>query len=174
MAEKKHQDKAKETERLLNFARMKNLFFALIVFALSSCGNNQEPSQWDEAIIDSAIANDPIYKQLDKQEDFFSIVEKQDSLSKRTSNVSCFSGRKIDLKNTLYSKFNNCKVYFRDANALLIDIGISDLFSSRGFAINYEKGKFYVKPYHSSDIVIETEPTYKITYQKLTLDKPDY
>lgn len=152
------------------------LFFVLTLSILSSYTEKKNLNQWDKVNIDSKISKDLIYKQLDKQKEIFSAIEEQDSSRKRTSDVSYFSGKKIDLNETKYSKNNNCRAYYFRSDTLSINIGISNGFSGRGFIIKYKNEKFYTEAYRSTDMIIEgeVEPTHKIVYQKLTLDKVNY
>ena len=104
------------------------------------------------------------------------MFEKQDSLTRRTSDVSYFSGKKIDLSHKRYAKYNNCRAYFYHSDTLSINIGIGDGYSAHGFIIDYKDKKFHTQAYHSTDVIIEgeVEPIHKIIYQKLTLDKSGY
>jgi hypothetical protein len=152
------------------------LFFVLTVLILSSYTEKKNLNQWDKVNIDYNISKDLIYKQLDKQKEIFSATEKQDSSKKRTSDVSYFRGKKIDLNKSENSKFNNCRAYYFRSDTLSINIGFSNGFSGRGFIIKYKNEKFYTEAYHHTDMIIEglVEPTHKIVYQKLTLDKVNY
>ena len=80
------------------------------------------------------------------------------------------------MNNTEFSKFNNCRAYFHHADTLSIKIGIGDGFGGFGFIINYKDKKFHTQAYLSTDMIIEgeIEPTHKIVYQELTLDRPNY
>lgn len=132
--------------------------------------------EWDEAKIDNNIPKDPVYTQLDTQNEIFSAFEKQDTLLKRTSDVAYFTGKKIDLKDTAYAKLNNCKAHYFHSDTLYIAIGIGNGFTNRGFLISYKNRKFHTEPYFSTDMVMEDEikPVYKTVYQKLILDKAHY
>lgn len=132
--------------------------------------------KWDEAKIDKDISKASVYARLNNQNEIFSVFEEQDTLMKRTSDVAYLTGGKIDLKDTGYSKFNNCKAYYFHSDTLYISIGIGNGFTNRGFVISYKNRKFYTEPYYSTDIVMEDEiePVYKIVYQKLILDKAHY
>lgn len=142
---------------------------------LTNCTKKQN-SQWDTAEIDAAIIQDSIYKELDKQPELFSALEMQDSSMKRTSDVSYFSGHKLNLQDDKYAKFNNCRAYLFHSDTLLIIIGIGNGFGGHGFIISYKSEKFYAEPYLTTDVISpdEEKPTYKIVYQKLILDKASY
>jgi|SRR5882724_5972625 len=148
----------------------------LILFSvcLTHCNNKKETHQWSDAHIDAQISKDLIYQQLNAQEEIRSPMEKRDSFMKRTSDVAYFKGEKIDFKDDKYSKFNNCRAYFH-SDTLAINIGIGNGFAGQGFLINYKNEKFYTEPYYYTDVITgEADPTYKIVYQKLTLDKSGY
>lgn len=151
-------------------------FFAGILCLLSNCSKIKNGDQWEGASIDADILQDPIYQQLDKENEVFSLCETQDSLMRKTSNVSYFSGKRIDPIDTQYAKFNNCRAYFYESDTLSINIGIGNCFGGQGFVINYKNKTFYTEAYFSTDVVIEgeVEPTHGIIYQKLTLDKANY
>jgi hypothetical protein len=101
------------------------------------------------------------------------MLEEQDSLMKRTSDVEYFGREKLYKE---YSKLNNCRAFFFKSDTLSINIGISSSHAGDGFIIKYKDKKFYTKPYYWDDVIMpgEVEPTYKIVYQKLTLDKINY
>lgn len=147
-----------------------------MISLLSNCSNQQTTDQWDDATIDANLSKDSIYQQLDKEKEIFSALEDRDPLARKTSNVSYFSGERIDLSDTQYAKYNNCRAYFFRRDTLTINIGIGNGFGGHGFIINYRDKKFYTKAYFATDVIIEgeVEPTHKIVYQKLTLDKTDY
>jgi hypothetical protein len=65
---------------------------------------------------------------------------------------------------------------FFHSDTLLINIGIGNGFGGHGFIISYKSKKFYTEPYFSTDVIYsdKVEPTYKIVYQKLILDKASY
>ena len=161
----------------LTYLKNIRIFLILAVVFLTNCNHksNQwnEIDQWDEVKIDPEISKDSIYRQLDEQAEIFSMLEEQDSLMKRTSDVEYFGREKL-YKN--YSKFNNCRAFYFKSDTLSINIGISSGHAGDGFIINYKDKKFYTKPYSWDDVIMpgEVEPTYKIVYQKLTLDKPNY
>lgn len=70
---------------------------------------------------------------------------------------------------------NNCRAIFLHSDTLSINIGISSGFAGWGFTIFYKDKKYYTEPYYFFDAEIPGfEPTYKIVYQKLTLDKTNY
>jgi hypothetical protein len=139
----------------------------------------KESAQWGEATIDPGISKEAIYSQLDKQTEIFSGLEEQDSSRKRTSDVAYFSGyfpTEKYLNDKELAKFNNCRAYFRHSDTLTIRIGIGTGFGGWGFSINYKDKKFQTEPFYSTDVVEagQVEPTNKVAYQKLTLDKPSY
>lgn len=152
------------------------LLLLLTVFVLSSCESKNNSSQWNEAKIDSDIKNEPIYYQLDKQNEIFSMFEKQDSTVKRTSGVSYFRAQKINLKDTAYTTFNNCRAYFYNSDTLSIKIGFGGFFGGSGFIIEYKNRKFHTEAYLFSDgnIGEKIKPKHKLVYQKLILDKVNY
>lgn len=82
-------------------------FFVLSLLLRSNYADIKKLNQWDYVNIDPNISKDSIYKKLDNQKYFFSRLEKQDSVTNRTSDVSNFSGEEINLDDTQYSKFNN-------------------------------------------------------------------
>ncbi|WP_221389937.1 hypothetical protein [Dyadobacter sp. NIV53] len=154
-----------------------SVFFLLeMIWSLSNCSDIKNAYQWEDVTIDADLSKDLIYKQLDKEKEIFSMFEEQDSLTRRTSDVSYFSGKKIDLSHTRYAKYNNCRAYYYNPDTLSINIGFGDGYSGRGFIIDYIDKKFHTQAYHSTDVIIvgEVKPTHKIVYQKLTLDKADY
>ena len=143
---------------------------------MSYCSNTKNTNQWDEVSIDADLSKNSVYKQLDEEKEIFSLYEKQDSLAKRTSGVSYFSGRSIDLDDTRYTKYNNCRAYYFKTDTLLINIGFGTGFGGSGFIIHYKDKKYYTQAYNFTDVIIkgEVKPTHKIVYQKLILDKTDY
>jgi hypothetical protein len=150
--------------------------FLFATVSLTNCSHKKKNNQWDTVEINATISQDSIYKGLDKQPELFSLLETQDSLMKRTSDVAYFRGNIINLQDDKYSKFNNCRAYFFHSDTLSINIGIGNGFGGQGFIINYKGNRFYTEPYFYTDVIIEgeVEPTYIILYQKLTLDKPTY
>lgn len=185
---------------MINLAKIQNLLILLFIFiCLTNCNYEKKNSQWNIGEIKVAVSEDSIYKEnkskqwdtveinpticqnliykeLDKQPELFSLLEKQDSLMKRTSDVAYFSGHKLNLQDNKYSKFNNCRAYFFHSDTLSINIGIGNGFGGQGFIIKYKNKRFYTEPYFSTDVIIEgeVEPTYKIVYQKLILNKSNY
>ena len=152
------------------------LIFTWTLGLLSACSKTKNSNQWEEASIDAGLSKEPIYKQLDKEREIFSMCEPQDSLMRKTSNVLYFSGKRIDLSETQGSKFNNCRAFFFKSDTLSIKIGFGTCFGGHGFIVNYKNKTFYTEAYLSTDVIIEgeVEPTHKIIYQKLTLDKVNY
>ncbi len=153
--------------------------FVIYLFAtlcLTNCTGKKRDGQWGTAEINSAISQDSIYEELDKQPELFSVLERHDDLMKRTSAVAYFSGHKINMQDDRYAKFNNCRAYFFHSDTLAINIGIGNGFGGSGFIISYKNGKFNTEPYFVTDVIYpdEVEPTYKIVYQKLILDKAIY
>lgn len=157
-----------------NLARLPLLLFILLY--LTNCNLREDKAQWDKAIIDSNISKEPVYLELDKKSEIFSVFEEQDSLMKRTSDVEYLTEKKINPGEFNNPKYNNCRAYFFNSDTLFIDIGIGNGFGGQGFLIKYSKNKFYSEPYFSTDVIIpgEPEPTYRIVYQKLFLDKSSY
>jgi hypothetical protein len=153
--------------------------FVIYLFAatcLTNCAGKKQDGQWDTAEINSAISQDSIYKELDKQPELYSVIERHYELMKRTSAVAYFSGHKINIQDDKYAKYNNCRAYFFHSDTLSINIGIGNGFGGQGFIISYKNGMFNTEPYFVTDVISpgEVEPTYKIVYQKLVLDKADY
>ena len=95
---------------------------------------------------------------------------------RRTSAVAYFSGHKLNVQDDKYAKYNNCRAYFFHSDTLSINIGIGTGFGGHGFIINCKGKKFYTEPYFWTDAIDPgaVEPTYKIVYQKLILDKANY
>ena len=153
---------------------MSRIFLFFIVIFLTNCTTRSNP--WDEVTIDQDISGDSIYRQLDKQVEIFDALEEHDSLMRRTSDVAYLSGFRINQGIDEYFKDYNCRAYFLDSDTLSINIGIGNGFGGNGFIISYKDKKFYTEPYFSTDVIIvgEAKPIYKIVYQKLTLDKPNY
>jgi hypothetical protein len=154
----------------------KFVIYLFAILCLTNCAGKKQNDQWGTADINSAISQDSIYKQLDKQPELFSVPERQDDLMKRTSAVAYFSGHKINTQDDKYAKLNNCRAHFFHSETLVINIGIGNGFGGHGFIIRYKNGKFNTKPYFVTDVIYpgEVEPTYKIVYQKLILDKANY
>ncbi|GGH42458.1 hypothetical protein GCM10007423_39140 [Dyadobacter endophyticus] len=152
------------------------LLLPAMISLLFNCSNQQTTDQWDDAIIDAHLSKDSVYKQLDKENEIFSALENRDPLARRTSNVSYFSGKRIDLSDNQHAKYNNCRAYFWNTDTLSINIGIGNGFGGHGFIINYKDKTFYTEAYFATDNIIpwEVKPTHKIVYQKLALDKPKY
>ncbi|WP_209143716.1 MULTISPECIES: hypothetical protein [Niastella] len=139
---------------------------------MAGCSSKKDLAIWSNATFDNNILKVPVYAQLDKQKELFSMLEKQDSLSKRTSDVEYSSGQAMSAE---YLKFNNCRAHYYHSDTLSINIGIGTGFGGKGFIILYKDGKFYTKPYFFTDVITgEPDPTYKIVYQKLILDKTAY
>ncbi|XWW44941.1 hypothetical protein JYG30_19715 [Fibrella sp. USSR17] len=117
-----------------------------------------------------------VYEQMENENEVFSFGENQDLSMKRTSSVAYFTKGHMNYSDSSFARLNNCRAYFLKNGILIINIGIGDGFSNRGFMIHHNGKQFYTEPYHSTDVVIpdEPEPVYEIVYQKLTLDKPVY
>lgn len=160
---------------MIELRRVKTIFFAVFIGTLLSFSCFQHKKQWDEIKIVPEITRNPVYQRLDGFSEIYNGLEQLDS-SKRTSNVQYSSGHPINLKKDEFSNVNNCRASFFKSDTLLIRIGLSSSYSSKGFMIRCKAGKFYVEPYTWSDAIIEGEPesTYKIVYQKLSLDKPSF
>lgn len=141
---------------------------------MSSCQLERQHTQWDIASIDTAIAENVAYRQLDKQREIFSVAEDEDTTMKRTSGVAYFTKGHINLSDSDLARRNNCRAYFYHSDTLSINIGIGDGFGGWGFIINFKNKQFYTKPYFFTDIGIHDKPVYDIVYQNLTLDKPVY
>jgi hypothetical protein len=140
----------------------------------SSCNSIE---RWDVVVIDPELSRVSVYKELDKQGEIFSALEKRDTSIRRSSEVAYYPGQ--ERLDSQYAKFNNCRAFYFPkfhSDTLLINIGIGTGFGGKGFMINYCNGKFYTKPYVSTDVVYEQmiEPVFRVVYQKLTLDKSSY
>lgn len=145
------------------------LLLTFLSILTASCISKKEHPVWNDATFDATIKNAPGYTQLDKQKEFFSAHEDQDSIAKKSSGVKYVSG---DMN---IEGYNNCRSYYHQSDTLRIDIGIATGLGATGFIINYKNKKFYTEPYNFMDIITdEPDPTYKIVYQKLTLDKSAY
>ena len=149
---------------------LKYIFLLLLIFSQLNCNNQYE--QWDEVIVDSQISQDSVFNRMDTEKEIFSFHERDTSM-KKTSDVQYSYD---DTQDDKYSKFNNCRAYFYKSDTLTINIGIGNGFSANGFIIKYKSNKFFTKPYFFTDQIMEgeSEPTYKLIYQKLTLDKSNY
>jgi hypothetical protein len=152
------------------------LLLILICAYLSNCNSPKSKVQWDYATIDPTICNEPIYAQLDKEAEIFSALEDHNTSMKRTSDVKYIIGRKMNPGEYRNPQPNNCRSFFLHFDTLLIDIGIGTGFGGHGFIIKYSNKKFYTQPYFSTDVISigESERTYKIVFQSLTLDKSNY
>jgi hypothetical protein len=152
-------------------------FLILPLVLITSCKRSFE-QEWNNATIDTNISRNPIYAQLDNQkETLFSALENQDTLPpKKTSDVEYSTGKQMNVGEFNNLKIYNCRAYYYHWDTLSINIGIGTGFGGQGFIIKYKDQKFYTEPYFSTDLIIigEPEPTYKIVYQKLTLDKAGY
>jgi hypothetical protein len=164
----------------LTFLNRIKFIFILLFFSvcLTNCICNLKKQKWTDVIIDPEISKDLVFRKLDLQEEVFDWNENTDSTMKKTSDVYYFIGKKIDLADEKDSKSNNCRASFYKPDTLLIVFGIGSPNGGAGFGIYYKNKKFYTEPYRFNDIIIvgkrKIEPTYKIVYQKLTLDKPFY
>lgn len=158
----------------LSYLRSGKIFLFFIAVLLTNC--TTKSNQWNKANIDPAISKDSIYRQLDNQVEIFDALEEHDSLMKRTSDVAYLSRFRIGQGIDEYFKNYNCRAYFFDSDTLSINIGIGNGFGGQGFIIKYKDKKFYAEPYFSTDVIVvgEAEPTYKIVYQELSLDKLNY
>lgn len=148
----------------------------LYVFFLSSCHDKNQYHKWDSVVIDPTIVQNDAYNQLDREKEFFSVLEKQDTLAKRSSGVLYFTKGHVNLSDSNSAKLNTCRAYYFHDDTLSINIGIGNGFAGWGFIIKYIDNKFYAEPYYSTDVIMEgeLEPVYEIIYQKVTLDKPNY
>lgn len=161
----------------MNIYSLKYLLLLIFISIFTaSCISKKEIPVWNNATFDATISKAPIYMELDKQKEFYSAYEEQDSLLKRTSDVKYASGNTMNVKDIHTLKINNCRAYYHQTDTLLIDIGLKTGLGGTGFIIRYKDKKFYTKPYYYTDVIIpgEQAPNYKIAYQKLTLDKPVY
>jgi hypothetical protein len=153
--------------------------YSLILFMtlyVGSCNDKSRNRQWENVSFDPAIVGKDAYKQLDKENEVFSLFENQDTSAKRSSGVLYFTKGHINLSDSNSARLNNCRAYFFHGDTLSINIGIGNGFGGWGFIINYRDKKFYAEPYYSTDVVIpdEPEPVFNLVYQSLTLNKPVY
>ena len=157
----------------------KLLLIVYTTICLSNCTSKNDESQWDSVLIDSNIKKDIVYTQLDKQNEIFSELDNSNSVMKRTCAVEYLTDKKLN-PGEFKPTANICKAYYLNSDTLLIDIGISTLLGGRGFVVSYKNSQFYTRPYFLTDVIYpddgkgEVEPTYKIVYQKLVLDKLNY
>lgn len=148
------------------------LFFLFIL--IFSCQKTTKIVKWDQVTIDSKISENKIYKDLNKEKEVFFFPEDRNSTLKKSSDVSFYAGKEINLNND-YARHNVCKAYFL-LDTLIIRIGVETHFGGVGFKINFKNKKFHTKTYKTSDVINkeENKPTYTIAYQKLTLNKVNY
>ncbi len=107
----------------------------LMTFSLFNLKCKNEVDKWSEVNINAKISLDSVYNQLNKQNEIFSVFERQDILRKRSSDVSYFVAEKIDLRDNRFANFNNCRAYFFHSDTLSINIGIGNGFGGNGFVI---------------------------------------
>lgn len=143
------------------------LFFIML---LSNC--RMKNKFWSEVSIDPKISMDSVFKRMNTEKEIFDMLERERSRVK-SSDVAYLIGNDNADK---FSMLNNCRTYFYKSDTLKINIGIGDGFTANGFIIKYKSKKFFTEPYYSTDVIMEGEskPTYKLIYQKLTLDKSNY
>ena len=146
----------------------------LIMVCISGCQTKRQDRQWDFAGIDPTIAENVVYRQLDKENEVFSVVEDRDTSMKRTSGVAYFTRGHVNLSDSNSARRNNCRAYYVHGDTLSICIGIGDGFGGWGFIIHYKNKKFNTEPFYSTDIIIPDKPVYEIVYQNLNLNKPVY
>jgi len=153
----------------------KSSTFIFLVICLFNC--KPHSSEWENANIDPNISKNSIYAQLNQEREILSFMEADDPLKKRSSDVSYSCGKKTSSGDDEYNpKDNNCRARFYDQDTLELRIGTGNMESGHGFTIQYKNGKFHVEPYYYNRENIEDtiKPSYKIIYQKLTLDKSTY
>jgi hypothetical protein len=148
------------------------IYLKIFVLTIVAAGCKQA-ERWDTATIDPNIRSAPVYAEMDKQAEISSFMEKNSS--KKTSDVSYSDGNTADR----YLKFNNCRANFypkSQEDTLGINIGFWNGHAGNGFIIRYKNKRFHTEPYVESDLILEEKynAIYKLEYQKLTLDKPDY
>lgn len=151
------------------------LFF--IFSQLTSCTFTPKDNNiWNEVIIDPTISKGSVYKELNKYPERFSVLEKQDTLMKRTSAVEYIINRKMNPGEYKNPQPNNCRAFFINTDTLLIDIGMGNGFGGSGFTIKLSNKQFYTQPYFSTDVINLNEPPteYKTEFQSLILDKDSY
>jgi hypothetical protein len=165
---------------LLHLTKYGKIIISLLILFVSvfliRCDDKRQHHQWETATVDSMIATNDAFKQLNKEMEVFSALENQDSSAKRSSGVLYFTKGHVNLSDSNSAKLNNCRAFFFHSDTLYINIGIGNGFGGWGFIINYKNNKFYTEPYYSNDVIIEgePEPVYEIIYQKVTLDKFNY
>jgi hypothetical protein len=156
-----------------------------IIVCISNCQNKRHsrqkdnaiinPAIWNNATIDSTIAGNIIYRQMDKENEIFSMHEHIDSSMKRTSWVAYYAKERLNTPDSNTARFNNCRANIFRGDTLTINIGIGNGLGGAGFIITYKDKKFYTEPVYYDDVVTdEPDPVYEIVYQHLTLDKPVY
>ena len=150
--------------------------FLIVLFA---CEQKNKPvvktvAKWDYAKYDGKISLSPIFKKLDQEKELHVMLDAKDSILKRSSDVAYFS-KCEDTINTKYYRHNKCKARMT-TDTLYINIGFGSEFSGSGSQIKYFNKKFYVEPYHWTDVWLgkEFESTYKLNKQELILDKVEY
>jgi len=145
----------------------------LAILCVCGCHKRQH-AQWDIAGIDTTIAENVAYRQLDREKEIFSVAEDPDTSIKRSSGVAYFTKGHINLTDSNSARLNNCRAYFFRHDTLTINIGVGDGFGGWGFLISFKNKRFSTEPYFVTDIGIPDNPVYDIVYQSLVLDKPQY
>ena len=162
---------------MLVIIKIRNLaLYLLCTGGLLFCSSKKVNNQWDIVEIDSTIPKNSIYRFLDTQQEIILGLVETDSLMKKSSDVMYNVSNQQNLEQEKHLNNNNCRAYFFNSDILSINIGISDGFCGEGFIINYKNKRFYTEPYYFTDVIFlnKVEPTYKIIYQNLILDKPIY
>ncbi|ANI89053.1 hypothetical protein A9P82_06975 [Arachidicoccus ginsenosidimutans] len=162
--------------------------FYLIIIAMSC--HKKKIEKWDTVIIDNTLSRNDVYKKMDKEKEIFSWDEnmqnskRQDSLlAKKSSDVKLFEGSPNEFIETLfnasgvagYASYNNCRAYLQ-SDTVIINIGISSMFTGHNISIRYTNKAFSVKGEDWSDVIMPCkETTYDSTiFHKLILDKSIY
>lgn len=163
---------------MINLTRIHRLviYFFTTVYLAGCANTTQQADQWGTVETDTAIYQNPVYRELDKQPENFSAYENSDSLLKRTSDVAYLNEHELELQDYRFAKYNNCRAYFLKPDTLSINIGWGDLFGGRGFMIYLKDKKFYAKPYVATDVfdIRDIGPAYKVVYQKLILNRTNF
>lgn len=152
--------------------KLSQLLCISVALFVSGCQNKTDSGRWDNACLDPGLPKNIIYRDLDQKEEVYSFFEKPDG-SKRTSDVVYSSHGIHEKRDTLGTKFNNCRAYFSGSDTLFIKIGIGGPLGGYGLLIKYANKTFNTESYRYTDLVIKGEavPNQRIIYQKLSLNK---
>ncbi|MFT4203482.1 MAG: hypothetical protein QM610_06160 [Chitinophagaceae bacterium] len=149
-------------------------FFQLFILFTNCRRISTDKEQWGFVKIDSNLVKDREYKDLDKEEEIYSLYETEIPNAKRSSGVFYTTDDRDSLDT--FARYFNCRAYLDSNNQLLIKVGIGGGGGARGFTITYRNKRFYTKPFYFTDVVYDNEvkPTYSISHQYLSLNKSIY